>query len=242
MYKSRNLAVLLLLVAIFGITACNATIVNGSGDLITETREVSGFDGIELSGSGEVIITQGGDESLTVETDDNVMEHVRTEVRGGTLHLGFEEGLNLIDPTRLVFTVGVDDLSELSISGSGNVESDSLDTDRFSVTVSGSGNVQIDDLTADSVEARISGSGNVDLAGEATTQDVTISGSGKYRAGDLQSDTAEASISGSGEATVWVTESLDSNISGSGSVDYYGRPSISTSGSGSGKINSLGEK
>ena len=242
MYIGRYLIVLLLLAATFTVTACDANIVNGSGDLITETREVSGFDSIDLSGSGEVIVTQGGSESLAVETDDNVMEHVETEVRGGTLHLGFEEGFNLIDPTRLIFTVGVDDLSELSVSGSGSVESEGLDTDRFNVTVSGSGDVQIADLTADSVEAKISGSGNVDLAGEAATQDVTISGSGKYRAGDLASESVEVSISGSGQATVWATESLDSNISGSGSVDYYGRPSIDTSGSGSGQINSLGEK
>ena len=242
MCKRGLLLVLIVLAASIAPTACNANIVNGSGDLISETREVSGFDSINLSGSGEVIVTQGGEESLTVETDDNVMEHVKTEVQGGTLHLGFEEGLNLIDPTRLIFTVGVDDLSELGISGSGDIEVDSVDTDQFNVTVSGSGNLQIRDLTADSVEARISGSGDVDLTGETTSQDVTISGSGKYRAGDLQSETAEVSISGSGQATVWATESLDSNISGSGSVDYYGQPSISTSGSGSGKINSLGEK
>ncbi|UCG23839.1 MAG: DUF2807 domain-containing protein [Chloroflexota bacterium] len=242
MCKKRYLVVLLLLTAILTVTACNANIVDGSGDLITETREVSGFDSIDLSGSGEVIVTQGGSESLTVETDDNVMEHVETEVRGGTLHLGFEEGLNLIDPTRLIFTVGVDDLSELRISGSGDFEADSVDTDRFNVTVSGSGDVQIGDLMADSVEARISGSGDVDLAGEATTQDVTISGSGKYRAGDLASESVEVSISGSGNATVWATESLDSNISGSGTVNYYGRPSINSSGSGSGQINNLGEK
>ncbi|HSG17503.1 MAG TPA: head GIN domain-containing protein [Anaerolineae bacterium] len=242
MRKRGLLLVVIMLAAVIVTTACNANIVNGSGDLITETREVSDFDGINLSGSGEVIVTQGDTESLTVETDDNVMEHVKSEVRGATLHLGFEEGFNLIDPTRLIFTVGVDDLSELSISGSGDFESDSVDTDRFKVTVSGSGDVQISDLTANSVETRISGSGDVDLAGEARTQDVTVSGSGKYHAGDLASESVEVRISGSGNATVWATESLDSNISGSGTVNYYGRPSINTSGSGSGQLNNLGEK
>jgi DNA-binding NarL/FixJ family response regulator len=43
-------------VAILAITACNVRTVRGSGDLITETRDVSGFDSISLSGSGEVIL------------------------------------------------------------------------------------------------------------------------------------------------------------------------------------------
>ena len=214
----------------------------GSGDVITETKEVSNFDSIALSGSGEVVIVQGGNETLTIETDDNVMEHVKAEVRGGRLELGFEDGLNLISPTRLIFSVGVDDLSELSISGSGDIEADNLDTNRLKMTVSGSGDVQIGHLTADEVEAMIGGSGEIDLAGEATTQDVTISGSGKYRGGDLLGESVEVKVNGSGDATVWATESLTADINGSGSVGYYGRPSINMSGSGSGDINNLGDK
>ena len=242
MYKKRLLLVLLLLVAILVVTACNASIIKGSGDLITETRQVSNFDSIDLSGSGEVIVTQGGSESLTIETDDNVMEHVKAEVVGGTLQLGFEEGLNLIDHTRLIFTVGVDDLESLEISGSGDIESDKIETTRLDATISGSGDVQITDLTAGEVTAKISGSGEIDLAGEAAAQDVTINGSGKFLAGDLCSESVKVSISGSGDAIVCATETLDSNISGSGSIDYYGRPSINTSGSGSGDLTGLGEK
>jgi hypothetical protein len=242
MCRKRILMVLLLLGTIFVASACGATITKGSGDLITETRQVSNFDGIDLSGSGEVIVTQGGSESLTIETDDNVMEHVKAEVVGGTLKLGFEEGLNLIDHTRLIFTVGVDDLKSLKISGSGDIESDMIETTRLDATISGSGDVQIVDLTAGEVTAKISGSGEIDLAGDATAQDVTISGSGKYQAGDLCGESVEVKISGSGDATVCATERLDSDISGSGSVDYYGRPAINMSGSGSGKVNSLDEK
>jgi predicted small secreted protein len=242
MCKKRILLVLLLFGTIFVVTACDANIVRGSGDLITETKDVSNFDSIDLEGMGEVIITQGDGESLTIETDDNVMEHVKAEVSGGTLNIGFDEGLNLISPTRLIFTVGLNELSSLSISGSGDIESDRINTDSLELSIDGSGDVQIADLAADKLKASISGSGDIDLAGEATTQDVTIAGSGRYRAGDLLGESVTVKISGSGKATVWATESLDSTINGSGSVDYYGRPSVSTSGSGSGDINSRGEK
>ena len=242
MYKKNFLLVLLLVVVLLTFTACSALVTKGSGDLITETRQVSNFNRIDLSGVGEVIVTQDGNESLSIETDDNVMKHIKVEVKNGTLTLGFEEGFNLIVPSRLIFHVGVDDLTGLTISGSGDVESDMVKTDRLDVNVSGSGDVQIADLTASDVTARISGSGEIDLAGEAAAQDITMSGSGKYLAGDLCSKSVKVSVSGSGDATVCATGTLDANISGSGSVNYYGRPTVNSSSSGSGKVNSLGEK
>lgn len=223
------------------VTACNTRVIRGSGEVVTETREVSGFDGISLSGSGEVVIIQNGNESLTIETDDNVMEHIEARVENGELKIGVESGFSILSTTRLIFTVEVDDLKNVSISGSGDIESESIETDYLGAKISGSGDVQISDLTAVEVYISISGSGEVDLAGKATNQDVSISGSGKYRAGDMCSESVEVSISGSGNATVCATETLVTKISGSGSVDYYGSPAVDSSGSGSGKVRGLGE-
>ena len=236
--------VLILSAAILGVTGCDLLGERGSDDLITETREVSNYNSIALSGSGDVVVAQGGSESLTVETDDNLMEHVETEVRNGTLHLGFETDENSrgFSPTRLIFTVGVDDLKGLSVSGSGSIESDIIETDSLDATISGSGEIQIGDLIANEVTGKISGSGKIDLAGVIAIQDVTVGGSGNYRAGDLQSESAEVSVSGSGNATVWATETLDASISGSGSIDYYGNPSVNQSTSGSGNVNNRGDK
>jgi Putative auto-transporter adhesin, head GIN domain len=242
MFNKKFLLALILLVVLLPTTACTALVTKGSGDMVTETRQVSNFDRIDLSGSGEVIVTQDGNESLTIETDDNVMKNVEAVVENGTLKLGFKNEVNLISPSRLIFHVSVDNLTGLTISGSGDVESDKIETDRLDVTVSGSGDVQIADLLAGEVTAKISGSGEIGLAGEAASQDIMISGSGKYLAGDLCSESVKVSVSGSGDATVCATDSLDANISGSGSINYYGRPTINLTGSGSGKVNSLGDK
>lgn len=223
------------------LAGCSNNVIRGSGEIETAVRVVEDFDRIVLSGSGEVILTQDDGVSLTLETDDNVMEFVRTEVNGGTLELGFVPGQTMISPTQLTFYVVVEDLSGLTISGSGDIEADRLAADRLEITVSGSGDVVITDLQAESLDLLITGSGDIDLTGAAGTQTLTISGSGMYRAGDVCSPAVDVTISGSGEAVVCATETLDADISGSGSVNYYGFPSVTASGAGSGEINSLEE-
>jgi hypothetical protein len=244
MFTKRLIIILLALVALATVTACSG-FVRGSGDLITETRQVSNFDRISIEGSGEAIIMQSGNESLTIETDDNIMAHIKAEVEGGTLKLGIKERnfpINLVSPTRLVFTVGVDDFNGLSISGSGAIMAETLDTKRLEANISGSGKVKISNLAADQVNVEISGSGLVDLVGgEAAEQDISISGSGKYLAGGLCSPLINLSVSGSGEATVCAVDTLDADLSGSGNVNYYGQPSVSITSSGSGNIRNLGE-
>ena len=158
--KRRTILIAIVLL----LCACGLRAVRGSGRLVTESRDVRDFDRVSLTGSGEVILIQGEEESLTIETNDNVMRDVTSEVKGGTLTLGTESG-KLISATQLRFTVTVRDLAGLTVSGSGDITAERVDTDRLEVRVSGSGDVQIDALTADRVEVRISGSGDVALAG-----------------------------------------------------------------------------
>ena len=81
----------LLLAAMLTVTACTGIILR-TGNVITETRQVSNFDRIDLRGMGVVIVTQDGSESLSIETGDKVMELVEAEIVGETLVLGLEEG------------------------------------------------------------------------------------------------------------------------------------------------------
>lgn len=217
--------------------------VQGSGTIITQDRGVSDFSRVELGGTGQVTITQGDQEALTVEADDNIMPYIRTDVRGSTLYLGFTStatGMRISPSTPIKFNLTMKQISGLEVSGSGNITAPSVDTTSLDLQISGSGNVDVAALQASSVDTGISGSGSVSLAGRVTDQKVSISGSGKYEAAKLQSQKADVSVSGSGDTTLWVTDALDVRISGSGDVSYYGNPSVQSSSSGSGKIRSLG--
>jgi len=223
----------------------------GSGDIIVEDRKVSGFDKILMEGAGRIILTQGSSESLSVETDDNLMEYIKTEVNGDTLEIGFEDnvvfssgsGRTALDPTDgFIFWISVIDLQAISISGAADIEIEKLKTDQLDIDLSGAGQVSVDDLNADHLSVLVSGAGDVKIAGSVEDQIVRLSGFGRYQAFDLESQEASVTISGAGGADVWAMEKLDVTISGAGDVKYYGTPSVTPEISGLGRIQSQGDK
>lgn len=246
----------ILLLVIFTIsTACivpfSPRLVRGSGNVIVEERDVSGFDEIQISGVGRVIVTQADSESLTVETDDNLLDYIETEVEGNTLEIGFSRdtsfglggGRKVLEPTEgFTFRISVVDLNAISVSGAARVEVDKLKIDQLALTLSGAGDISVDDLNGDRLDVQISGAGDIDLAGKVEDQEVVLEGLGRYQAYDLESQHATVSISGAGGANLWVTETLDVTISGAGDVKYYGSPEVTPEISGVGRIQSQGDK
>lgn len=217
--------------------------VKGSGTSDSETRALNDIQSVSLSGIGELNIQYGDEEQVLIEADDNILPLLTSEVRNGTLYLGVEDGVNIRPNNNVVFTLTlVEPLSSISVSGLGNVNAPDLVGDKTSLEISGSGDIQVESVDTRSLNVEISGLGSLSIAsGEANEQTVSISGSGDYDAEDVKSNSASVHISGLGSASIWVTSQLEASISGSGNVKYYGSPTIKKDISGLGDLDSLGE-
>lgn len=261
----RPLFLFLIVLFFLPALACGSFTTNpvfGSGEIVTQTFKVSGFHRVTLEGFGDVFIEQGQTESLSVETDENILPLLDIRVRGSELFLGTKNSVNLNPSKSITYRLTVRDLDRIGLSGSGTFHAESLKSGSFGVSVSGSGDVDISNLEADELSIELNGSGNIlmenidvktvdttlqgsgdiRLGGKADTQKVRVGGSGNYLAGDLQTNAGDVSIPGSADVTMWVEDQLNIKISGSGNIRYYGKPVIDQSISGSGDITSLGEK
>ena len=196
------------------VTACSATA--GSGQLATQSRQVSGFTSVELTGVGELSIDQTGTESLTVSAEDNLLPLLTSEVEGDTLILGKKPNTRIVTTKPITYTLTMKDITGLAVSGSGTINAPKL--------------------TTAALRIEISGSGMITTAGNANDQNLEISGSGRYLADGLTSKTTTAGISGSGTANVVASDALDVKISGSGTLTYSGNPQLTQTMSGSGKL------
>lgn len=216
----------------------------GSGNVVSESREVSGFSAIEISYPAEVFVRQGTNESLEIEAEDNLLPNLRTEVRGGTLEVFYRREQNKhVNPTKPVkITIVVKDLNDVQFTSAGELTIEALKSDNLEVSLSGAGNLNLDDVQLKDLQVSLSGAGSMNASGTADDLDISISGFGDFEGADLHSQDARASISGAGSATVWVDNSLDAQISGAGSISYYGDASVNRQISGVGGINHVGNK
>lgn len=211
--------------------------VKGNGNVVTETRNTSDYDGIGVGGSFDVVLVKGKEGKIVLEGEENLLPYIVTEVKGSTLKIKVKKNINIRTTRKLTVTVTFDDIEKLSLGGSGNVTSkDLIKASDLKVSIGGSGNIEAR-VQAENLKASIAGSGNIMLSGNANELSCSIAGSGDVKAYDLQTDSTKASIAGSGNVRVSVKNSVKASIAGSGSVYYKGNPKhVDSKSAGSGSI------
>lgn len=212
-----------------------------SGPYDTEHVDVSGFDSITIETFGEFIIEQGESESLTIEAPRDYLRYIVAEVEGNTLVIRTRRGFFGGPVRRAVFTIGVKELEDITLSGAGAIKVFELDTNRLDINLTGAGSIEVDDLTAERLEVNLTSAGAVIIAGAVKKQYINLTGVGSYEAGDLQTEDTDILMTGAASAVVWVEEDLDVELTGVGSVSYFGNPDVYQNVSGLGSISSKGK-
>jgi hypothetical protein len=212
---------------------------DGTGAVVTENRTVTTFTGIDLQCSANIYFTQGDEQSVKVEAEDNIVAHITTEVVNDELIVK-SDLKNWKSGKQVNVYVTVKELCLLELSGSGNMIGKShINCDNMTINVGGSGNVKAD-VRSLTMRIKLAGSGNLEVGGTATATDIRIAGSGNVNAKMLQTMTSDVLISGSGQSTINASDQLSVSISGSGNVRYMGEPQkLSTSITGSGSVSKI---
>lgn len=186
----------------------------GSGVRASVTRDVGTFHSVEIDVAADARVRIGQFPSVTLSGDDDLLEHVTTEVRRGRLRVALDEDVRFREPLRI--EIVAPRMTELVVAGSGDIELE---------------NVREPELTV-----AIEGSGDVVASGEVGQLSASTAGSGVLRLQELRAREAHVSIHGSGGARVHVTQALRYRIDGSGDVRYAGDPELSGGISGSGSV------
>jgi hypothetical protein len=180
------------------LVSCSVT--RGSGTVVSDEREVTAFDAIELSTSADVVVKAGDAPAVTVTGDDNVLDLLLTDVRDETLVIRTPTGRMFTTSRPVVVTAATPSIRRVAVSGSGMVTVTGVEADTLEVSVSGSGNV-VTDGRAGSLRVAVSGSGNVSVGAVATLR---------------------ADVSGSGNISYLGDPEVVGNVSGSGSIGRAG--------------------
>jgi hypothetical protein len=212
----------LLFVSACGVAGFGFRTIEGSGVIVSEKRNVSDFDGVEVCCGMHLYLIQGDQESLLVTADDNLMDEIETRVIGNRLVVEYRLKNNVSyrpsEPIHLELTVV--DIDAVSISGGGWIESPAIEADSFDLDLSGGGDGYIAELTADRVDIHISGGGDVEAdTVNVKNLNVNLSGGSDATIDDLVAETLNLEVSGSGRADISGSVA-DQDINLSGGSDY----------------------
>jgi len=247
MVVSRRVAVMMVVLGLLAV-ACGdvptgSDRVRGSDEVTVETRSIAEFERVVLAGEGDVLLGNGSDGLVEIETDDNLLTHIRTEVSGDTLTISTEPGID-IDPTDgVIYRLGCPVITAVTLSGAGTIDlADCATTDRFQIDLPGAGTIVALDVDITTLRASLPGAGSIIATGRTDRLDVVLAGAGDFDGRDLRADAVSVESLGVGTTTLWAVTELDVSVTGVGTVRYYGEPEVNSTVTGVGTIEALGPK
>ncbi len=199
--------------AFFGILFSNRK--KGSGIKESRVIDVEPFHSVKVSGAVKVDIICGQEQVLTVTTDDNLIDDIKTTVKDGELSVSFARSISC--NTGINVQISMADLRKMGMYGAVKAGITGINSDEL--VIRGSGACK---MTAD---------------GTSKSLDAKLSGAGKLSAAELISGRVKIKISGCANAVVHAVEKVTVKISGAGRVTCHGNPpDVHKHISGAGKV------
>lgn len=221
----------------------------------TQTYDLTGFTGVNVSSAFEVVVTRADAYSITVTAPK--IEQVQVEKQGATLRV-WREGSLRLTPFQAApkVEISLPQLTSVELSGASRGKVTGFETPDLNINVSGASHLEVDDITTSALKVKVSGASRlegaikgsgdadleingastVELTGYARNIDINASGASRASLRDYYAKDGDVVLSGASRGTVNLTGKLNASISGASDLSYRGNPamgSIESSGASS---------
>lgn len=208
--------------------SCNMNIgslkkVEGSGNVVTKNRNLpADFTSVKASNGLEVVLEQGTNTEVKVEADDNLQEHIKTEVTDGELKIYSD--VNIRNAKAKKIFVRLARLNSLETSSGSSVSSVNV-LENTSMDFSSSSGSEIDvKVNAATVSCKSSSGSEIKISGKADKLDTESSSGSTIDAENLTVKSAIADSSSGSSISLNVSEKLTAEASSGSSVSYEKEP------------------
>ncbi len=209
-------------------------------DANAELRNVSGFNGIEVSGAIDLYVSQGTVDAVAISAgSEELKSRIRTEIKGTTLHIYFDgKGRNWKSwgNNKMKAYVTFKNIHKIEASGVCNVKvTGTIRQNDLSIEMSGASDFT-GDLKAGRLRLEASGASDMKVSGTAESAEVEATGACNIRAYELKTNYCKVDASGASNVHITVNKELNADASGGSTVSYKGAGlirNISSSGGAS---------
>lgn len=196
--------------------------IQGDGHVIKSSKSLPAFNKISADAIDNITVlkSQDGQNSLVIETDENLMPYIKFEVKNGVLSFSYRD----IKPTKLRFYVMTSTLQAVKASGASELKAeDLLVGDDFVIHASGAAVVKVN-AHMQNMMVEASGASDVFMAGLCRNLKSQLSGAADLKATKMQVDSAFVKASGAATARVNAIKYLYKNLSGVANVKVASSP------------------
>lgn len=209
---------------LFGIQGY-AQVVKGNGNVKTSVRELSGFNELVVQGSFELIIQQGEQEGVRIETDENLSELFQTRLDGKTLFINMLADVR--KSTAMNVYVSIKELTKIVLLNDIRLKSHNvIHFDQLEVFSGGMSEIELE-IHASSLQCELTDGTYAYFKGFTENLNIEIHDETELNAFDLESNNCKVLSSGLTEVMVNVKTDLKVQVTGASNVYYTGEPTIS---------------
>ncbi|WP_294824326.1 head GIN domain-containing protein [uncultured Flavobacterium sp.] len=198
--------------------------VDGDGNVVTKERKMSGdFTKIDAGTGLEVIIEQGSGQMVTVEADNNLHQHIKTEVKDGELEIKADVNIGNATAKKVIVRLpnieGIESGSGCAVSTRNTLKADSI------LLSSGSGSTMTVAIEAKNATLESGSGSTLKVTGKAGDITTDSGSGGTINARGLVAKKAVSEASSGSTTVINATESLTADASSGGIINYVSTPS-----------------
>lgn len=228
----RSLFLLLSVLSILSLSACNEII--GNGTVITETKNVTGFKKLNIKVPAEIRFTISDAYSVSIKGESNIISDIETTVTNDELGLEFKDKVNFryVPTETIIIHISAPQLDKIRLSGAANfLALSEIKGGTFACKASGASKADLLSLLVDKAEFDLSGASMVNVE-KLNSNSVHIETSGASEALIHHATIQYLSSSSSGASQISIRSgtALKQTIALSGSSSYDGKNLFSKSG------------
>lgn len=210
--------------------------VKGNGNVQIEERTINDtFTTIQASEGLDVILTQGSDESISVEADENLLDIIVTEVVDNTLKIHCKENIGRSKSQKVMVTFS--NISKIvSTSGSDVYSTNAISVEKLELKSTSGSDMKVDVETSVLICKSTSGS-DLKISGKTDRLIAEATSGSDIKAGNLIAQSSQVKATSGADITVNTQKELTAKATSGGDIKYYGNPEkVDKSDSVSGSI------
>ncbi len=203
--------------------SCGFNAVNGTGNVTTQDRTTSEtFTSVSAGKGLDVIIEQGAVTSIKVEADENLQEHIKTEIKGNELTITAD--VNIGDAQSKKITVVLPQIKSIESAGGSQVSSrGTLREDSIELTSNGGSGLTVTVETRN-LKTDTSGGSHTSINGITENLEAHASSGSSIDAENLKTENARAESSSGSTITVNPKRNLTAEASSGSHILYISTP------------------